>query len=132
SSETILEPGLKLGDLLHRNMTQPYVLQRLRKRVWWVQSFNYGTVFYVGDRGVLIFDTLEGVYDNIVQAVASVTDKPITAAVYPHYHADHIGDIGKYVAAAEARGAPLRIIGSEKTRQSMDLANSSFPRPTDV
>ena len=40
SSETILEPGLKLGDLLHRNMTQPYVLQRLRKRVWWVQSFG--------------------------------------------------------------------------------------------
>lgn len=32
SSETILEPGLKLDDLLHRNMTQPYVLQRLRKR----------------------------------------------------------------------------------------------------
>ena len=60
SSETILEPGLKLGDLLHRNMTQPYVLQRLRKRVWWVQSFNYGTVFYVGDRGVLIFDTHGG------------------------------------------------------------------------
>ena len=104
SAETILEPGLKLGDLLRRNMTQPYVLQRLAERVWWVQSFNYGTVFYVGDEGVLIFDTLEGVYDNITQAVASVTDKPITAAVYPHYHADHIGDIDKYVAAAEAAG----------------------------
>lgn len=87
SSETILEPGLKLGDLLHRNMTQPYVLQRLRKNVWWVQSFNYGTVFYVGERGVSIFDTLEGVYDNITKAVASVTDKPITTAIYPHYRA---------------------------------------------
>ncbi len=39
----------------------------------------------------MIFDTLEGVYDNITLAVASVTDKPIIAAVYPHYHADHIG-----------------------------------------
>ena len=130
SAETILEPGLKLGDLLRRNMTQPYVLQRLTQRAFWVQSFNYGTVFFVGERGVLIFDTLEGVYDNLAKAVASVTDKPISAAVYPHYHADHIGDIAKYVDAAKQRGIDLEIIASAKTRQSMDLASSGFPRPT--
>ena len=132
SAEEVLEPGLKLGDLYQRNMTQQYVLQRLAERVWWVQSFNYGTVFYVGDQGVLIFDTLEGVYDNIVAAVASVTDKPITGAIYPHYHADHIGDIDKYVAAADKAGQSLRIFGSEKSRQSMELSNSSFPKITDV
>ena len=127
SAETILKPGTKIGDLFRRNMTQPYVLQRLSERAWWVQAFNYGTVFYVGERGVLIFDTLEGVYDNITQAVASVTDKPIIAAVYPHYHADHIGDIGKYVEAARRQGIELQIIASAKTQQSMDLANSSLP-----
>ena len=132
SADKVLEPGEKIGDLFKRNMTGPYVLQRLSERTWWVQSFNYGTVFYVGDRGVLIFDTLEGVYDNITQAIASVTDKPITAAIYPHYHADHVGDIGKYVEGAQKQGHSLRIIGSEKTRQSMDLSNSSFPRPTEV
>jgi glyoxylase-like metal-dependent hydrolase (beta-lactamase superfamily II) len=62
------------------------------------------------------------VYDNITRAVASVTDKPITAAVYPHYHADHIGDIGKYVEAARQQRIELRIIASSKTQQSMDLA----------
>ena len=132
SAVELLRPGDKLGDLLRRNMTQPFVLQRLAERVWWVQSSNYGTVFYVGDDGVLILDALEGVYDNIVSAVASVTDKPITAVVYPHYHADHIGDIDRYVSAAERLGQQLRIIGSEKTRRSMDLADSSFPRPTEV
>ena len=104
SAEEVLEPGRKIGDLLRRNMTQPFVLQRLSERAWWVQASNYGTVFYVGGDGVLVLDALEGVYDNITQAVASVTDKPITAVVYPHYHADHIGDIAQYVAAAEARG----------------------------
>lgn len=115
SAETILQAGTKIGDLFRRNMTQPYVLQRLSQRAYWVQAFNYGTVFYVGDRGVLVFDTLEGVYDNITQAIASVTDKPIIAAVYPHYHADHIGDIGKYVEAARQQGIELRIIASSKT-----------------
>jgi glyoxylase-like metal-dependent hydrolase (beta-lactamase superfamily II) len=132
SAETILQPGTKIGDLFRRNMTQPYVLQRLSERAWWVQAFNYGTVFYVGESGVLIFDTLEGVYDSITQAIASVTDKPIIAVVYPHYHADHIGDIGKYVEAADKQGIVLRIIASSKTKQSMDLAKSSFPRPTEV
>jgi glyoxylase-like metal-dependent hydrolase (beta-lactamase superfamily II) len=34
-----------------------------------------------------------------------VTDKPITTAIYPHYHADHIGDIARYVDGASRRGA---------------------------
>lgn len=130
SVEHVLKPGTKIGDLFRRNMTQPFVLQRLAPSTWWVQSFNYGTVFHVGDRGVLIFDTLEGVYDNITQAVRSVTDKPIVAAIYPHYHADHIGDIAKYVDAARGHGIELEIIASTKTRDSMHLANSGFPRPT--
>ncbi len=29
SATEVLQPGLKLGALLHRNMKQPYVLQRL-------------------------------------------------------------------------------------------------------
>jgi len=132
SADEALQPGLKIGNLFQRNMSSAYVLQRLSRRVWWVQAFNYGTMFYVGDHGVLIFDALEGVYDNITQAVASVTDKPITAAIYPHYHADHIGDIGKYVAAAQKADQSLRIIGSEKSRQAMELSNSGFPRITDV
>ncbi|GIJ24239.1 methyltransferase domain-containing protein [Micromonospora lutea] len=132
SAEEVLIPGVKISDLYRRNMTQPYVLQRLSERAWWVQSSHYGTVFHVGDQGVLIMDTLEGVYDNIVQAVASVTDKPITAAVYPHYHADHIGDIGKYVEAAQQQGRELRIIGSAKTAQAMEKSRSSFPPPTEV
>jgi glyoxylase-like metal-dependent hydrolase (beta-lactamase superfamily II) len=132
SAERILTPGTKIGALFRRNMTQPYVLQRLAERTWWVQASNYGTVFHVGERGVLILDTLEGVYDSIAQAVRSVTDKPIVAAVYPHYHADHIGDIAKYVSTAKDQGIDLEIIASAKTRDSMNLANSSLPRPPRV
>jgi hypothetical protein len=34
SAEEILKPGTKIGDLFRRNMTQPYVLQRLAQRTW--------------------------------------------------------------------------------------------------
>lgn len=126
SAERMLELGTKIADLYRRNMTQPYVLQRLTEKSWWVQSFNYGTVFYVGNEGVLIFDSLEGVYDNITQAISSVTDKPITAVVYPHYHADHIGDIEKYVETARNNGIELRIIASTKSVEAMRRTGSSY------
>lgn len=132
SATEVLAPGTKIDRLFERNMTQPYVLQRLSERSYWVQVFNYGTVFYVGDEGVLLLDPLEGVYDGITQAVASVTELPITAAVYPHHHADHIGDIARYVEAAEARGLDFQIIASTKTRDSMALAASSYPEPTEL
>jgi hypothetical protein len=45
-------------------MTQPFVLRRLTENAWWVQSSNHGTVFHVGDDGILILDALEGVYDR--------------------------------------------------------------------
>ncbi len=57
-----------------------------------MQSSNYGTLFSVGEDGVLILDALEGVYDTSSRWWGRLTDKPITAVVYPHYHADHIGD----------------------------------------
>src|SRR6185436_4165560 len=130
SAEHILKPGTKLDNLFRRNMTQPFVLQRLAPHTWWVQASHYGTIFHVGKPGVLILDTLEGVHDNIMQAIRSVTDKPVVAAIYPHYHADHIGDIGKYVDAARSQGVDFQIIASTKTRDSMNLAKSSFPRPS--
>ena len=38
SATDVLEPGRKIGNLLHRNVTQPFVLQRLAERAWWMQS----------------------------------------------------------------------------------------------
>lgn len=51
SAERVLEPGTRIGDLFRRNMAEPYVLQRLSQRAWWVQAFNYGTVSSSAKRG---------------------------------------------------------------------------------
>ncbi|WES64409.1 MBL fold metallo-hydrolase [Microbacter sp. GSS18] len=126
-----LTPGDKIADLYARNM-QGAVLQRLTDRVWWVAAFNYQTVFYVGDEGVLLFDALEGVSPLVTAAIHEVTDLPITAVVYSHYHADHIGDIAQYVDAATEGGFELRIIASTKSLEKMQLVKSSYPLPTET
>ena len=45
SATEVLEPGRKIGDLLRRNMTQPFVLQRLSERAWWVLSVPRSELF---------------------------------------------------------------------------------------
>ncbi len=74
--------GEKIENLFTRNMKQPYVLQKLTDRSYYFQRFFYSTTFYVGDKGVLLFDALEGRGQHILQAIREVTLLPVTTIVY--------------------------------------------------
>jgi len=132
SSETLLKPGDKLSHLFVRNNTQPYVLQRLTKRTYWVEHQHYAALFYVGDKGVLLFDAPEGASDAVVKAIAEVSKLPITALVLSHDHADHIGDAHVLVEAAAKAKTKLRVIASKATADKMVLLKSGHPKPTEI
>ncbi|SFM23923.1 Glyoxylase, beta-lactamase superfamily II [Methanolobus profundi] len=124
----LLEPGEKIDKLFTRNSTQEYVLQRLTEHTYWYQGQYYGTIFYVGESGVLLFDALDGQGESIKKAIASVTSLPLTAIVYSHAHADHIGDANTFTEG----GAIQRIIASKATAEKMDFLKSSLPAPTET
>lgn len=128
SATVALAPGEKIEDLFTKNTTQPFVLQKLTDRVFFFQSGFYGTVFYVGDEGVLVVDALEGAGEALQAAVAEVTDLPIRALVYSHDHADHIADAGKLIEAFPG----LRVIATQGTVDLMERLGSALPRPTEV
>lgn len=50
-----------------------YVLQRVTARTHWFSRHFYGTLFYVGDRGVLLLDPIMGAAGSLRRAIASVT-----------------------------------------------------------
>lgn len=124
SVEKPLESGQRVGSLFDRNLSSEYVLQRLTERTYWVQRYFYGTTFYVGDEGVLLFDPLEDRGAAIQEAIASVTDKPVTTLVYSHDHADHIADAGVFEGA--------QIVASAATAEKMEYLGSGLTRPTQV
>lgn len=128
SAVKALQPGEKIANLYTLNHSQPYVLQRLTARTYWFQRQYYGTTFYVGDKGVLLFDPLEYRAEHILQAIKQVTPLPVTAIVYSHNHGDHIGDAQKFVDAA---GGRLRVIASKATKSSQDVLGSKLPKPTE-
>jgi glyoxylase-like metal-dependent hydrolase (beta-lactamase superfamily II) len=129
---TPLKVGDKVNHLFVRNSTQPYVLQRLTKRTYWVEHQNYAALFYVGDKGVLLFDAPEGGGDAVLKAVAEVTKLPVTALVLSHDHADHIADAHVIVDAAAKTKTKLRIIASRATADKMARLGSHYPKPTET
>src|SRR5690242_2853714 len=46
SATDVIKPGDKIGELFRRNMTQPYILQRLTPHTYFFESGNYAAAFY--------------------------------------------------------------------------------------
>ncbi len=132
SAGKIISPSDKLNNLFERNMSQPYILQKIGERTYYVQRYFYSTTFYVGDKGVLLFDAPEGRGKYLLQAIRDVTPLPVTALVYSHYHVDHIGDSSFWNDEAKKEGVNLRIIASKATAEKMQFMNSRLPVATQV
>lgn len=132
SAEKIISPSDKLNNLFERNMSQPYILQKIGERTYYVQRYFYSTTFYVGDKGVLLFDAPEGRGKYLLQAIRDMTPLPVTALVYSHYHVDHIGDSPFWNDEAKKEGVNLRIIASKATAEKMQFMNSRLPVATQV
>src|SRR6202034_2755845 len=68
----LIKPGQRVSHLFPRAVMDEYVLQRVTERVWWVSRHFYGSLFYVGKRGVLLLDPFLGGGDAARAAIASV------------------------------------------------------------
>ena len=128
-----LEPGEKIADYTARGFSGEPFVQRLTERTYWIGVGFYNTLIYVGDEGVLVMDPLAyGAGAGALEAIASITDKPIRAIVYSHHHEDHTDDIGMYVADAEKNGVDLRIIATQATAEGIEKRGLKLPKPTEV
>ncbi len=128
-----LVPGQKIAGYKALRFERPYIVQRLTERTYWLAVETNNLIFHVGDRGVLVFDPLSGRRAEIaLQAIAKVTDLPVTALVYSHSHLDHIGEAPVFAAAARKNGVNLRIIASQATVDEIKRHGKPVPMPTEV
>jgi len=84
----------------------------------------YQSMFFVYDRGVVVIDAPPSFAAHLPQAIAEVTDKPITHVIYSHSHTDHI-------AGTKALGGHPVIIAHEETLRLLKrAADPNRPLPT--
>ncbi len=101
-----------------------YRLQDLGSGLYMITDNAIQSMFLVYDRGVVVIDAPQTLAAHIPQAIAEVSDKPITHMIYSHSHADHIG------GAKALGGKPVIIAHEETLRLLKRAADPNRPLPT--
>lgn len=108
-----------------------YHVSEIRDDVYWITDGNYHSMFVVADTGVVLVDAPEPLPFfppiPVLDAIAEVTDKPVTHMIYSHGHTDHIGGAG----AVKEAFPGVQIIAHKETRAILERANDPRrPVPT--
>jgi glyoxylase-like metal-dependent hydrolase (beta-lactamase superfamily II) len=98
-----------------------YRTQKLGDGLFMVTENAYQSIFLVYETGVVVVDAPPTYSAHLKQAIAEVTDRPITHVVYSHSHTDHIGGVN------DLGGHPI-IIAQEETRRLL-LRDKDPKRP---
>ena len=101
-----------------------YRVQDLGSGLYMITDNAYESMFLVYDRGVVVIDAPPPFAAHIPEAIAKVTDKPVTHLIYSHSHADHIG------GAKSLGGHPIIIAHDETLRLLKRAADPNRPLPT--
>lgn len=99
------------------DLTNGYHVDEIEDDLYWVTDGSYQMMFLVYNNGVIVVDAPPSIGENILNAIADVTDKPITHVIYSHSHADHIGAAGIYPEDAT-------VIAHEDTASQLEAALS--------
>lgn len=133
SAQKVLGATENVADIFDAAVHGKTLVQRLTQHSYWVFTGNYNTSFYVGENGVLLLDPLGADHaPKVLEAIESVTDKPVTAVVYSHNHADHIGGINVFVEYAKKQGHVLDIIATDQTVKKQKFLKSTLPMATTI
>lgn len=101
-----------------------YRLQELGKGLYMITDNAYQSMFMTYESGVVVVDAPPSYAAHIHEAIAEITNKPITHLVYSHSHIDHIG-------GAKGLGGNPIIIAHEETKRLLVRANDpNRPMPT--
>jgi glyoxylase-like metal-dependent hydrolase (beta-lactamase superfamily II) len=103
-----------------------YRLQDLGTGLYMVTDNAYQSMFLVYETGVVVVDAPPGYSAKIRQAIAEVTDRPITHVIYSHSHIDHIGGVN------DLGGHPTIIAHEETKRLLVRAKDPKRPPPTVV
>ena len=73
-----------------------YLVEEIKDDLYWIADGAYQTMFLTTGEGVLVVDAPPSIGQNILNAIAEVTDESITHVIYSHTHNDHIGAASLY------------------------------------
>jgi alkyl sulfatase BDS1-like metallo-beta-lactamase superfamily hydrolase len=102
---------LELSDRVIDSGVADEPVNRVNADVWelddglaYVESFSHSVVMKAGDTLACFDASGAGSGKQVVDAMRTWSDSPVSHLVYTHGHADHVGGSGAFIADAAARG----------------------------
>jgi glyoxylase-like metal-dependent hydrolase (beta-lactamase superfamily II) len=78
------------------DLSNGFFVEEISDGLYWVTEGSYQILFLTTGEGVIVVDAPPSMSGVTLDAIASVTDEPITHVIYSHSHADHIAGAGIY------------------------------------
>jgi len=115
-------PDAAIGPAI--DFSKGYLVEEISDGLYWVTDGAYNTIFLTTGEGVIVVDAPPSIGENYLNAIAEVTDEPITHVIYSHSHIDHIGAGSQFPSEAV-------IIAQQETASTLQERNdSNRPIPT--
>jgi glyoxylase-like metal-dependent hydrolase (beta-lactamase superfamily II) len=101
-----------------------YRLEQLGRGLYMVTDNAYQSMLMVYETGVVVIDAPPNYSAHLQQAIAEISDQPVTHVIYSHSHLDHIGGV------TDLGGDPVVIAHKETKRLLARAADAKRPLPT--
>src|SRR3954469_18554097 len=91
-------------------------IQPVKPGLFMVAGAGANSLVRVTPDGVILVDTKlagEQNYKALVEQIKSATDKPVKFAIVTHHHADHTGNVDRFLAAG------VQVIGHENLKKNV-------------
>ena len=70
-----------------------YLVEEIKDGLYWVTDGAYQAMFLTTGQGVIAVDAPPSIGQNYLNAIAEVSDEPVTHVIYSHTHIDHVGSM---------------------------------------
>jgi len=108
------------------DFSKGYLVEEIKDGLYWITDGAYNTIFLTTGEGVIVVDAPPSIGENYLNAIAEVTEEPITHVIYSHTHIDHIG-------AASIFPDDAVIISHKDVASELEKRNdSNRPIPTET
>jgi glyoxylase-like metal-dependent hydrolase (beta-lactamase superfamily II) len=101
-----------------------YFVTEIADGLYWLMDGTYQVMFLTTGEGVIVIDAPTSLGEKYLQAIAEVTNEPVTHFIYSHTHTDHVG-------AAEMFSDASVIIAQQQAAKHLAMKNDpNRPIPT--
>ena len=131
ASSTVAAVNLQKVEGGHlERFLKPFEIQRLSENVYWISASYYNVTVLVGQKSVLLIDAPIGRGKQILEAISTITNKPLSVVVYSHAHSDHVGDAGAILK--ELGNEDIDLYATEEVRDEFIAHKMGMPAPTKI